>query len=127
MTEPGTTSLISTPVETVEDAYVKTYENFKPFEISEEDIFEIATSQGAKDCLIKDDTHEIITKKEDFYRIKTTLEKRIDNLTYSAIEWRAKNYLNLNKEQSEKMIELLNSLEEIDDTQNVFINANLNK
>jgi len=95
--------------------------------ISEEDIFEIATSQGAKDCLIKDDTHEIITKKEDFYRIKTTLEKRIDNLTYSAIEWRAKNYLNLNKEQSEKMIELLNSLEEIDDTQNVFINANLNK
>ena len=95
--------------------------------ISEEDIFEIATSQGAKDYLIKDDTHEIITKKEDFYRIKTTLEKRIDNLTYSAIEWRAKNYLNLNKEQSEKMIELLNSLEEIDDTQNVFINANLNK
>ena len=95
--------------------------------ISEEDIFEIATSQGAKDCIIKDDTHEIITKKEDFYRIKTTLEKRIDNLTYSAIEWRAKNYLNLNKEQSEKMIELLNSLEEIDDTQKVFINAKLNK
>ena len=34
--------------------------------------------------------HEIITEKEDFYKIKTELEKKIDSFLYSAIEWRAK-------------------------------------
>ncbi len=90
--------------------------------ISEDEAFEIASSSGAKDCLKIDDFHEIITAKEDFYKIKTEFEKKIDNFAYSAIEWRANNYLKLNKEQSKKMIEVLNSLEELDDTQNIFTN-----
>ena len=53
------------------------------------------------------------------------LEKRIDSFVYSAIEWRAFNFLNLDKEQSKKMIEVLNTLEELDDVQNIFTNANL--
>ena len=44
--------------------------------ISEEDVFEIASNFGAKDCIQKIDFHEIITKKEDFYKIKTELEKK---------------------------------------------------
>ena len=34
-------------------------------------------------------------------------------------------FLNLDKEQSKKMIEVLNTLEELDDVQNIFTNANL--
>ena len=49
------------------------------------------------------------------------------NFRYSAIEWRALNYLNLNNEQSKKIIEIFNMLEELDDVQNVFTNANLEK
>ena len=75
--------------------------------ISEEEAFELAINSGAKDCLKKEDYHEIITEKEDFYKIKMNLEKRIDNFAYSSVEWRALNYLNLNQEQSKKMIELL--------------------
>ena len=54
-------------------------------------------------------------------------EKKIDNFAYSAIEWRALNYLKLNKEQSKKMIEVLSALEELDDVQNIFTNANFKK
>ena len=93
--------------------------------ISEEEAIEIAINSGAKDCISFKDFHEIITKKKDFYKIKTELEKKIDNLAYSAIEWRALNYLRLNKDQSEKMIEVLSALEELDDVQNIFTNANL--
>ena len=93
--------------------------------ISDDEAFEIAINSGAKDCLILNGYHEIITKKEDFYRIKTLLEKKIDNFSYSAIEWRALNYLKLDKDQSKKMIEVLSALEEIDDVQNIFTNANL--
>tara|TARA_B100000886_G_scaffold339200_1_gene303942 strand:+ start:249 stop:971 length:723 start_codon:yes stop_codon:yes gene_type:complete len=93
--------------------------------ISEEEAFEIAINSGAKDCLKFNDFHEILTKKEDFYKIKTELEKRIDNFIYAAIEWRALNYLNLDKEQSKKMIELLSSLEQLEDIQNIFTNAKI--
>ncbi len=93
--------------------------------ISEDDIFELATSAGARECSEFKNFHEIITKKEDFYKIKTILEKDIKYFSYSGIEWRASNYVNLDKEQTQKMIQVLNSLEELDDVQNIFTNANL--
>ena len=93
--------------------------------IKEEEIFEIAINAGAKDCLSLDNIFEIITEKEDFYKIKTELEKKIEFLAYSSIEWRPSNYLEINKEQSEQILEVLTALEELDDVQNIFTNANL--
>ena len=94
--------------------------------LKEEHLFELAINAGAKDCLVLNNVFEIITEKEDFYKIKTELEKKIDNFNYSSIEWRALNYINLNKDQTKQIIEVLASLEELDDVQNVFTNANLN-
>ena len=93
--------------------------------ISEEQAFETTINSGAMDYLKINEYHEILTKKEDFYKIKLELEKKIGEFAYSAIEWRALNYLNLNKEQSKKMIDLLSALEEIDDVQNIFTNAKI--
>ena len=45
--------------------------------IKEEEIFEIAINAGANDCINSEDIFEIITKKEDFYKIKTELEKKL--------------------------------------------------
>ena len=93
--------------------------------IKEEEIFEIAINSGAKDCLSLDNIFEIITEKEDFYKIKTKLEEKIGVFTYSSIEWRPSDYLELNKQQSEQILEVLTALEELDDVQNIFTNANL--
>ena len=93
--------------------------------INEEEIFELAINAGAKDCLSLEDVFEIITEKEDFYKIKTELEKKIENFNYSAIEWRPQNYLDLNENQSKEIIEVLTALEELDDVQNIYSNANL--
>ena len=93
--------------------------------IGEEEAFEIAINSGAKDCYQINDIYEIITEKEDFYKIKTELEKKIDVISYSAIEWRALNILKLDKEQSKKMIDVLNTLEDLEDVQNIFTNIKL--
>ena len=93
--------------------------------IKEEEIFEISIDAGAKDCLSSDDIFEIITEKGDFYKIKTELEKKIEAFNYCSIEWRPLNYLEINKEKSEQILEVLTALEEIDDVQNIFTNANL--
>ena len=93
--------------------------------ISDEEAFEISINAGAKDCLNLNGYYEIITKKEDFYKIKSEIGKKINAITYSAIEWRPFNYLKLNNEQSKKIVKIFESLEEIDDVQNFFTNANL--
>jgi YebC/PmpR family DNA-binding regulatory protein len=92
---------------------------------SEEEIFELATNSGAKDCFHLKNIHEIISEKEDFYKVKSEFEKKIDNFIYSGIEWRANIYIDLIKEQCEKIIEILELLDELDDVQNIYINANL--
>ena len=94
-------------------------------EINEEEIFEIAINAGAKDCINLDEIFEITTEKEDFYKIKTELEKKIKNFNYSSVEWRPLNYIDLNKDQNEQILDVLNALEELDDVQNIFTNANL--
>ena len=91
----------------------------------EEEVFEIATNSGAKDCLNLDNRYEIISEKEDFYKVKSEFEKKLDNFEYSGIEWRAFSHLDLNEDQSKKIMEILESLEELDDVQNIYTNANL--
>ena len=93
--------------------------------ISENEAFEIAIKFGAKDCFQINNFYEIVTNKEDFYKIKTVFEKKIDNFAYSAVEWRASNSLNFDKERSKKINEVLNALDELDDVQNIFTNAKL--
>ena len=93
--------------------------------IKEEEIFEISINVGAKDCVNLHDVFEIITEKDDFYKIKTELEKKIDEFNYSSIEWRPLSYVDVSKNSSEQIIEVLTALEELDDVQNIFTNANL--
>ena len=92
---------------------------------NEDQAFEMAIESGANDCFPINEFYEIVTNKEDFYKIKTKLEKKVGYITYSAIEWRAVNQLILNKDQSKKMIEVLSTLEDLDDVQNIFTNVNL--
>ena len=94
---------------------------------SEEEVFEMATNFGAKDCFNFDNYHEITSQKEDFYKVKSEFEKKLDNFDHSGIEWRPFNYLDLDKDQSEKIVEILELLDELDDVQNTYTNANLDK
>ena len=93
--------------------------------IMEEEIFEIAINSGAKDCVNLENIFEIITEKEDFYTVKMEIEKKIQKLTYSSIEWRPLNFIELDEDKNNKLVELLTALEELEDVQNIFTNVNL--
>ena len=84
---------------------------------------ELAINSGANECESSNNHHEIICEMKDFYKVKSSIEKKISNLIYSGIEWRARDILKLSKEQKEKVIIMLESLDEIDDIQNIFINC----
>ena len=92
---------------------------------SDEVILEIAITSGAKDCTSNNSMHEIISEKEDFYKVKTEVEKKVDSFIYSGVEWRPYNYIELKKDQNEKILQILEALDEDDDVQNIFTNSSV--
>tara|TARA_B100001029_G_C14845087_1_gene330534 strand:- start:325 stop:639 length:315 start_codon:yes stop_codon:yes gene_type:complete len=91
--------------------------------ISDEQALDFAAKVGAKDCVSYKDFHEIITSKEDFYRVKTEAEKLIKNLAYSGIEWRPKSSVSLKNEEEKELENILELLQDEEDVQKVFHNC----
>ena len=88
-------------------------------------MLEFAIDAGAKDCVSKEKVHEIISQKEDFYKVKNKFEKKINDFIYSGIEWRPNNSISLNNDQNEKVLNVLEALDDDDDVQNTFINCKI--
>jgi len=93
--------------------------------ISDENILELAIKSGAEDCVSNNLYHEIITKKENFYKVKTEIEKKIQDFISSKIEWMPTNKISLDKEKTQSVLNLLETLEEDDDIQNVYANIEI--
>ena len=91
--------------------------------ISDDQALDFAAKVGARDCYSNKDFHEIITKKEDFYKIKIEFEKLTKNLIYSGIEWRPKSNFVIKEKQTEEIEDMLDLLEQNDDVQGVFHNC----
>ena len=91
--------------------------------VSDEKILELAIDAGSKDCINHKDFHEIITNKDDFYKVKTKIEQSVKNLAYSGIEWRAHSFVDISKEESKEIENMLELFQEDDDIQNVFHNC----
>ncbi len=95
--------------------------------ISESDILELAIKAGADDCTSNNQNHEIITKKDDFYKVKTEIEKKIKEFVSSGVEWLPTNKVLLNGEKTKSVLNFLETLEDDDDVQNVYANLEINR
>ena len=96
-------------------------------EISDEHIFELAIEAGADECKTNDDFHEIQCPVNEIYNVKKELEKEITNFISTEIEWIPLNSVEISKEKNESLINFFDSLEEDDDVQNVYSNAEFAK
>ena len=93
-------------------------------EISNENIFELAIESGADECISHNEFHEIQCSMSEIYNVKKKLEKVISNFISTEIEWVALNNADVKKDRQDTVIEFLETLEEDDDVQNIFSNAN---
>lgn len=90
----------------------------------EEKIMEIALDGGAEDVITNDDNSiEVITTPEDFDAIRNTLVENKLEPVDAEITLVASTKVKLTGEEVEKMERLQNLLEELDDVQNVYSNA----
>ena len=65
------------------------------------------------------------TKKENFYKVKLEIEKKIQEFISSGIEWLPINKISLNKEKIKSVLDFLEKLEENDDVQHVYANLKI--
>ena len=93
--------------------------------ILENDILELVINSGAEDCTSNDSFHEIITLKENFYKVKTEINKKIQKFISSGIEWMPINKILLDEEKSKSVLSFLEALEEDDDVQYVYANLEI--
>ena len=89
----------------------------------DEQAMELAINAGAKECVSNSQFHEITCEMKDFYKVKNMVEEKVDQLSYSAIEWRCYNNIELSEDNKSKALIMLNNLDEIDDVQNIYINC----
>tara|TARA_Y100000590_G_scaffold275516_1_gene309356 strand:+ start:2358 stop:3098 length:741 start_codon:yes stop_codon:yes gene_type:complete len=93
--------------------------------ISDDEILELAINAGAEDCSSNNINHEIITTKDNFYKVKIEIEKKINEFISSGIEWLPVNKILLDEEKTKSVITFLETLENDDDVQHVYANLEI--
>ena len=92
-------------------------------EVSEDRMFELAIEAGADECKMKNNYHEIQCSVHEIYNVKKKLEKNINNFISTEIEWLPINSVKISKEKNEDLVNFFETLEDDDDVQNIFSNA----
>ena len=93
--------------------------------ISENEILELAINSGAEDCFSNNSYHEVITKKDNFYRVKLEIEKKIQNFISAGVEWLPINKISLDEEKTRSVLNFLEKLEDDEDVQHVYANVEI--
>ena len=92
-------------------------------DVPDDKILELAIESGADECKSTNDFHEIQCQVNDIYNVKKELEKEISNFISTEIEWRPINSIKIGKEKNEGLINFFEALEDDDDVQNIYSNA----
>ena len=70
-------------------------------------------------------TMAIATKKENFYKVKMEIEKKVEEFISFGIEWMPINKISLNEEKTKSVLSFLEILENDDDVQHVYANLEI--
>ena len=94
--------------------------------VSEDQVMEIGLEAGAEDVITDDEgAIEVLTAPGDFEAVKNALEAAGLKPEVAEVTMRAENTIELQGEDAERMQKLLDVLEDLDDVQDVYHNADL--
>jgi YebC/PmpR family DNA-binding regulatory protein len=93
---------------------------------SEDKVMEVALEAGADDVVTDDDgAIEVLTTPADFEAVKAALEAAGLHAEVAGVTMRPENTIELSGEDAQRMQKLLDIIEDLDDTQDVYHNAAL--
>jgi YebC/PmpR family DNA-binding regulatory protein len=94
---------------------------------SEDEVFEIVLNAGAEDLQSEEEFFEIQTDLESFEPVRRGLLQNNLNIENASLQWVAKNTLSIKGEDAEQVMKLIEALEDCDDVQNVYTNADFDE
>jgi YebC/PmpR family DNA-binding regulatory protein len=89
---------------------------------SDEAMLEAAIEAGADDVVSSESGHEIYASQETFRDVAKALEAKFGEPRKAAVIWKPQNTVSVDDEAGEKLLKLLDLLNEHDDVQNVYAN-----
>jgi YebC/PmpR family DNA-binding regulatory protein len=93
---------------------------------SEDKVMEVALEAGAEDVIAGDDgSIEVLTPPTEFEAVKNALEAAGLEAEIAEVTMRAENPIELTGEDAQRMQKLLDVIEELDDVQDVYHNAEM--
>src|ERR1700724_873571 len=92
-----------------------------------EAMLEAAIDAGAEDAVSNEGGHEIYTAQDARGDVAKVLQAKFGEPRKSALVWRPQNTVAVDDEQGEKVIKLIDSLNEHDDVQNVYANFEISE
>ena len=97
-----------------------------PAGVSEDKVMEAAVEAGAEDIETADDgSIDVLTTPEDFAQVRDALAGAGLKPESAEVTMRASTYSNLEVEDARKMVRLFDMLDELDDVQKVYSNADI--
>ncbi len=94
---------------------------------TEDEIMEIILEAGAEDLQTEDEYFVVQSPIDSFEAVRKALLEKNLSVENASLQWIAKNYISVTGEDAEKVAKLLESLEDSDDVQNVFSNADIDE
>ncbi len=85
-------------------------------------MLEAAIEAGADDVSSGEDGHEIVCAQDSYGEVTKALEARFGDPTRTGLVWKAQNTIDVDDETGEKLIRLVEVIEDQDDVQNVYVN-----
>jgi YebC/PmpR family DNA-binding regulatory protein len=85
-------------------------------------VLEAAIDAGAEDVTSNEDGHQILATPDSLNDVTKALEAKFGEPRKSAMLWKPQNTIALDDEAGEKILRLIESLDDSDDVQNVYAN-----
>jgi YebC/PmpR family DNA-binding regulatory protein len=95
---------------------------FEPGVASADAMLEAAIEAGAEDVVSNEGGHEVYTTPETLNDVAKALEAKFGEPRKAALVWKPQNTVAVDDEQGEKLLSMLETLNEHDDVQNVYAN-----
>ncbi|MGJ4854400.1 YebC/PmpR family DNA-binding transcriptional regulator [Labrys sp. KB_33_2] len=92
---------------------------------SSDAMLEAALEAGADDCSSSEDGHEFICAAENLAEVTKALETQLGEARKSSLVWRPQNTVAVDDETGEKLMRLVDNLDDHDDVQHVYANFEL--
>ncbi len=90
---------------------------------TDDEVFESALEAGASDVESSEEGHIISTSPDDLHAVSSTLEKKFGEPEKAELSWEPTNTVSIKGEKLEKLENFIDALEDLDDVQKTFTNA----